>query len=108
MDGPSNPRPVGKGFISVVILIPNPGYPTYKAAATIAGANCVAYDLTAENNWAPDFTSLEKTDLSKVKLMFVNYPHMPTGQLATEELFSQLVSFAKKHNIFLSLSIFLK
>ena len=83
------------------VLIPNPGYPTYKAAATIAGANCIAYNLTAENNWAPDFASLEKMDLSKVKLMFVNYPHMPTGQLATEELFSQLVSFAKKHNILL-------
>ena len=83
------------------VLIPNPGYPTYKAAATIAGANCVTYNLAEDNNWFPNFAELEKTDLSKVKLMFVNYPHMPTGQLATKELFHQLVTFAKKHNILL-------
>ena len=83
------------------VLIPNPGYPTYKAAATIAGANCITYNLTAQNNWFPDFDALKKTDLSKVKLMFVNYPHMPTGQLATTALFTQLVAFAKNHNILL-------
>jgi len=83
------------------VLIPNPGYPTYKSAATIAGGICINYDLTEENNWAPDFAALEKTDLQKVKLMFVNYPHMPTGQLATKELFGQLVAFAKKHGILL-------
>jgi aspartate/methionine/tyrosine aminotransferase len=83
------------------VLIPNPGYPTYKAAASIAGATCVAYNLTQENNWFPDFAEIEKTDLSKVKLMFVNYPHMPTGQLATASLFTQLVAFAKKHTILL-------
>lgn len=83
------------------VLIPNPGYPTYKAAATIAGANCITYNLTAQNYWFPDFDVLKKTDLSKVKLMFVNYPHMPTGQLATTALFTQLVAFAKNHNILL-------
>ena len=83
------------------VLIPNPGYPTYKAAATIAGATCVSYNLTQENNWFPDFVALEKNDLRNVKLMFVNYPHMPTGQLATKELFTQLIAFAKKHHILL-------
>ena len=83
------------------VLIPNPGYPTYKAAATITGATCVSYNLTQDNNWFPDFVALEKNDLSKVKLMFVNYPHMPTGQLATKELFTQLIAFAKKHHILL-------
>jgi len=83
------------------VLIPNPGYPTYKAAATIAGATCIGYQLSAELNWFPDFAAIEKNDLSKVKLMFVNYPHMPTGQLATQAVFGQLVSFAKKHGILL-------
>lgn len=83
------------------VLIPNPGYPTYKAAATIAGATCINYELGIENNWFPDFEKLEKTDLGKIKLMFVNYPHMPTGQLATKELFKRLVEFAKKHAILL-------
>ena len=83
------------------VLIPNPGYPTYKAAATIAGAACRNYMLTNENNWFPDFDELEKEDLEKVKLMFVNYPHMPTGQSATKELFSRLIAFAKKHSILL-------
>lgn len=82
-----------------VVLVPNPGYPTYKSAATIAGANVKAYTLTKENNWFPDFDELEREDLSLVKLMFVNYPHMPTGQLPTKEMFESLVTFAKKHNI---------
>ena len=80
-------------------LIPNPGYPTYRSAATIAGANILEYELKEENNWFPDFVELEKRDLGKVKLMFVNYPQMPTGKLPTKELFVQLVSFAKKNNI---------
>jgi LL-diaminopimelate aminotransferase len=84
-----------------VVLIPDPGYPTYKSAATIAGANVVPYTLKEENNWFPDFNELEKTDLKKVKLMFVNYPQMPTGQLPTKELFQKLIAFAKKHNILL-------
>ena len=82
-----------------VALIPNPGYPTYRAAAKIAGADVIEYDLTKENNWFPDLGELEKMDLSKVRLMFVNYPQMPTGQLPTKELFEQLVAFAKKNNI---------
>ncbi|HEY5405586.1 MAG TPA: aminotransferase class I/II-fold pyridoxal phosphate-dependent enzyme [Ginsengibacter sp.] len=84
-----------------VVLIPDPGYPTYKSAATIAGANVVPYTLKEENNWFPDFGELEKTGLKNVKLMFVNYPQMPTGQLPTKELFEQLVAFAKKYNILL-------
>ncbi len=84
-----------------LVLIPNPGYPTYKSAAKIAGGNAVDYTLTKENNWFPDFAALEQMDLQKVKLMFVNYPQMPTGQLPTKELFEQLVAFAKKHTILL-------
>jgi LL-diaminopimelate aminotransferase len=82
-----------------VVLIPNPGYPTYKSAAKIAGANIYAYTLTKENNWFPDFKELEKLDLEKVKLMFVNYPQMPTGQLPTKEMFAELIAFAKKYGI---------
>ncbi|MDB5198238.1 MAG: aminotransferase class I/II-fold pyridoxal phosphate-dependent enzyme [Chitinophagaceae bacterium] len=81
------------------VLIPTPGYPTYRAAATIAGANILEYELKEENNWFPDFDELERNDLGKAKLMFVNYPQMPTGKLPTRELFVQLVAFAKKHNI---------
>jgi len=80
-------------------LIPNPGYPTYRSAVTLAGGKCVEYRLTEENDWQPDFAALEKTDLSKVKLMWVNYPHMPTGQLPTDELFEKLVAFGKQYNI---------
>jgi aspartate/methionine/tyrosine aminotransferase len=81
------------------VLIPNPGYPTYRSAATIAGANVHAYTLKKEKNWIPDFDELEKNDLSNVRLMFVNYPQMPTGQLPTREMFEKLISFAKKHQI---------
>ena len=81
------------------VLIPNPGYPTYKSAATIAGANVHAYTLKKENNWFPDFAELEKSDLSKVSLMFVNYPQMPTGQVPTLKMFESLIAFAKKHQI---------
>jgi LL-diaminopimelate aminotransferase len=84
-----------------VVLIPDPGYPTYKSAATIAGANVVSYTLKEENNWFPDFDELERIDLKNVKLMFVNYPQMPTGQLPTKKLFEELIAFAKKHNILL-------
>lgn len=80
-------------------LIPNPGYPTYRSAAKIAGANIIEYNLTKENNWLPDFEEIEKNALTKVKLMFVNYPHMPTGQLPTRQLFEQLFAFAKRNNI---------
>ncbi|MBS1511447.1 MAG: aminotransferase class I/II-fold pyridoxal phosphate-dependent enzyme [Bacteroidetes bacterium] len=82
------------------VLIPNPGYPTYKSAAAIAGGKCIEYNLTKENNWLPDFKELENNlYLNRVKLMFVNYPHMPTGQLPTTAMFEQLVAFAKKYNI---------
>ena len=81
------------------VLAPDPGYPTYTSAAKISGAVIKTYTLKKENNWYPDFDELEKNDLKKVKLMFVNYPHMPTGQLATKELFEQLIAFAKKHSI---------
>ncbi len=82
-----------------VVLIPNPGYPTYKSAALIAGADVHSYTLEEENNWFPNFEELENTDLSKVKLMFVNYPQMPSGKLPTKKMFEELISFAKKHHI---------
>ena len=84
------------------VLVPNPGYPTYTSAAKLAGGVCINYDLTEKNNWLPDFNQLD--DLTRngdrpVKLMFVNYPHMPTGKLPTQELFERIVAFGKKHNI---------
>ncbi|MGI8580942.1 MAG: pyridoxal phosphate-dependent aminotransferase [Chitinophagaceae bacterium] len=88
-----------------IVLIPNPGYPTYRAAAKIAGGKIVEYTLKEENNWFPDFKELENIFSSPTgggregALMFVNYPHMPTGKLPTKEIFVQLVAFAKKHNI---------
>jgi LL-diaminopimelate aminotransferase len=80
-------------------LVPDPGYPTYQSAVKLAGGKCMAYDLKEKNNYEPDFKKLEKKKLGKVKLMFVNYPQMPTGQLATTDLFERLVAFGKKHNI---------
>ncbi|HWI90713.1 MAG TPA: aminotransferase class I/II-fold pyridoxal phosphate-dependent enzyme [Flavisolibacter sp.] len=80
-------------------LIPNPGYPTYRSAVQLAGGKCVEYNLKEENNWEIDFEELQKKDLSKVKLMWVNYPQMPTGQLPTKELFEKIVAFGKKNNI---------
>lgn len=80
-------------------LIPNPGYPTYRSVVQLAGGKCLEYELKAENNYFPDFAALEQQDLSRVKLMWVNYPHMPTGTLGTPELFAQLIAFGKKHNI---------
>jgi LL-diaminopimelate aminotransferase len=81
------------------VLVPNPGYPTYRSAVQLAGGKCVEYKLVSKNNYEPDFDKLEKRNLSKTKLMFVNYPHMPTGQLPSKELFEKLVAFGKKHNI---------
>ena len=80
-------------------LIPNPGYPTYRSAVQLAGGKCLEYELKPENNYFPDFEALEQQDLSRVKLMWVNYPQMPTGQLPSTELFAQLVTFGKKNNI---------
>ena len=81
------------------VLVPNPGYPTYTSLSTLLGAEVIPYDLTEENGWLPDFDALEQLDLSKVKLMWTNYPHMPTGTNATLELYQKLVDFAKKHHI---------
>ncbi|MGL2962226.1 pyridoxal phosphate-dependent aminotransferase [Flavobacterium sp. RSB2_4_14] len=81
------------------VLIPNPGYPTYASVTELVQAKVVFYDLVAENNWLPDFEKLEQTDLSKVKLMWVSYPHMPTGANGTLELFEKLIAFGKKHQI---------
>jgi LL-diaminopimelate aminotransferase len=81
------------------VLIPNPGYPTYSSAVKLAGAKCISYNLTEENNWLPDFDTLSKMDLNKVKIMFTNYPHMPTGKLPTNSMFEKLIEFAQKNNI---------
>ena len=81
------------------VLVPNPGYPTYRSAVKLAGGICLDYELKEENNYYPDFDLLEKKDLSKVKLMWVNYPQMPTGQPASTEVFEKLIAFGKKHNI---------
>jgi len=81
------------------VLVPNPGYPTYTSASRICEANIVSYDLDENNNWEPDFEALEQMDLSSVKLMWVNYPNMPTGANASIELFKKLVAFGKKHSI---------
>jgi LL-diaminopimelate aminotransferase len=83
------------------VLIPNPGYPTYTSVTNLVGAVPVYYDLKEANNWEPDFEALEKLDLSKVKIMWLGYPHMPTGARGSLELFAKLVAFAKKHNILL-------
>lgn len=80
-------------------LIPNPGYPTYRSAVQLAGGKVREYELKEEADWMPDFAALEQQDLSNVKLMWVNYPQMPTGQLPTQELFEQIVAFGKNHNI---------
>ncbi len=81
------------------VLIPNPGYPTYESVTKLVGAKPVFYELDAVNNWAPDLKALSRLNLSKVKLMWVNYPHMPTGVKPSKFLFEELVAFAKKHNI---------
>ncbi len=81
------------------VLVPNPGYPTYASVSNLVEADIVTYDLKEDLNWQPDFNELEKLDLSKVKLMWVNYPNMPTGANATIELFEKLVAFGKKHQI---------
>lgn len=81
------------------VLVPNPGYPTYTSAVKLAAGKCVEYKLRGKNNYEPDFEKLEKKSLKKVKLMFVNYPHMPTGKLPSKELFEKIVVFGKKHKI---------
>lgn len=81
------------------VLVPDPGYPTYTSAVKLAGGKCVQYKLREKNNYEPDFDKLEEKKLKKVKLMFVNYPQMPTGQLPSKKLFENLVAFGRKHNV---------
>jgi LL-diaminopimelate aminotransferase len=81
------------------VLIPNPGYPTYTSVTKLVGAEPLFYKLDENNNWQPDFKELENQDLTDVKIMWVNYPHMPTGTNATLEMFEKLVAFGKKHHI---------
>lgn len=83
------------------VLIPNPGYPTYASVTNLLQAVPKMYNLTADGNWLPDLKTLEEQDLSKVKIMWLNYPHMPTGAKATLENFKELVDFAKRNNILL-------
>src|SRR5574344_889065 len=81
------------------VLVPNPGYPTYTSLSKLLGAKVVNYNLLEANGWQPDFDELEQMDLSKVKLMWTNYPNMPTGGNARRETYERLVDFAKKHHI---------
>jgi aspartate/methionine/tyrosine aminotransferase len=81
------------------VLVPNPGYPTYRSASQLAGAKVREYALKKENQWFPDFELLNSMDLSRVKILWVNYPHMPTGQLPTREIFEKLIQFARKNEI---------
>ena len=83
------------------VLIPNPGYPTYTSVSKLVGAVPRQYDLLADHGWFPDLESLKQEDLSGVKLMWISYPHMPTGATANPQQFETLVAFAKKHNILL-------
>ena len=83
------------------VLIPNPGYPTYSSVTKLLGATPIFYDLKYESQWQPNLDELSKMDLSKVKLMWVNYPHMPTGTKASKSHLSALIQFAKAHNILL-------
>ncbi len=81
------------------VLVPNPGYPTYTSLSKILGAKVVNYDLDGNNGWQPDFNALEQMDLSRVKLMWTNYPNMPTGGDARMETYERLVDFARRHGI---------
>lgn len=81
------------------VLVPNPGYPTYTSLSKILGAKVVNYNLDEDNGWQPDFEELEHRDLSRVKLMWTNYPNMPTGGDARMETYRKLVDFARRHDI---------
>jgi aspartate/methionine/tyrosine aminotransferase len=81
------------------VLVPDPGYPAYAAAARLCSARCIYYDLSGENGWMPDLDYIEKAGIEGVKLMWVNYPNMPTGKNASRELFDQLVAFGRRNNI---------
>ena len=81
------------------VLVPNPGYPTYHSVSKLVGANLISYELKASNRWFPDFNELEQMDLRNVKLMWTNYPNMPTGAPATMQLYEALVDFGRRHDI---------
>lgn len=81
------------------VLVPNPGYPTYTALSRLLGADVVTYDLREDKGWQPDFDALEQMDLSRVRLMWTNYPNMPTGGNACRETYQRLVDFARRHGI---------
>lgn len=81
------------------VLVPNPGYPAYRTVSNLAGAKVIDYELFEENNWLPDLEELEEQDLSQVKIMWISYPHMPTGAKASKQFFEKLISFAKRHQI---------
>ncbi len=81
------------------VLVPDPGYPVYATAAKLLGCTVKYYNLTEMNHWIPDFNEIEQLDLSRVKIMWVNYPHMPTGTIATHDLFEKIIEFGKKHSI---------
>lgn len=81
------------------VLVPDPGYPTYTSASRLVQADIVTYDLKEDNGWQPDFKALEDMDLSGVKIMWTNYPHMPTGASASPELYQRLADFGNKHGI---------
>ena len=83
------------------VLVPNPGYPTYSAIANLLGNDIIYYNLREKNNWLPNIDELSKLDLSNVKIMWINYPHMPTGANASISFFEELISFAKTNNILL-------
>lgn len=83
------------------VLIPNPGYPTYSAVTKLVEATPIPYDLDAANHWLPDLKKLARTNLSKVKLMWLNYPHMPTGAVASKAFYEEIIAFAKTHDIIL-------
>jgi LL-diaminopimelate aminotransferase len=83
------------------VLVPDPGYPTYSSVTNLVGGIIRKYDLEEKNGWLPDTEALEKTDLSRVKIMWINYPNMPTGTKGSMKLFEKLVAFASKHNILL-------
>jgi len=83
------------------VLVPDPGYPAYAAATKLAGGTVRCYDLTEENDWLPDLEGIEKQGVGNVKMMWINYPHMPTGKRATKNDLGKMVAFARKHNILL-------
>lgn len=84
------------------VLVPDPGYPTYTSVTRLVGCEPVPYDLTADRGWLPDFDALEVMDLTGVRMMWINYPHMPTGTAATRELFGRIVDFGRRHAILIA------